>query len=57
MEKRDFDEVWENVPQKIKIQNPAFEFVKKKNITRIISEFGNLSFRRFLTKVKKRKFD
>jgi len=37
-------------------KNPAFELVKKKYITGILSEFGNLSYNQFLKKVKKRKF-
>jgi len=54
IEERDFKEIWNN--KKIKIKNPAFELIKRKYITKIISEFGNLSYRIFLKKVKKRKF-
>lgn len=38
IEKRKLNEVWDNAPKKIKIVNPAFEFVPRKYITRIISE-------------------
>tara|TARA_Y100000310_G_scaffold338921_1_gene429968 strand:+ start:15408 stop:16217 length:810 start_codon:yes stop_codon:yes gene_type:complete len=51
IEQRDFDEVWKN--KKIKIKNPAFEFIKKKYVSGIISELGNLSYNEFLTKVRK----
>jgi len=51
LEQRDFKEVWKN--SKIKIKDPAFEFVKRKYITAIISELGTLSYKQFLKKVKK----
>ncbi len=46
LEERDFNEVWENSP--VKIKNPAFELIPKKLITKIISEKGSLTFRKFL---------
>ena len=52
IEQRKLNEVWDNAPKKIKIQNPAFEFVDKKYITKIISEYGTLPFNDFLKKVK-----
>ena len=52
IEQRDFDEVWKNAPKNIKIKNPSFELIKRKYITGIISEFGNLSYGQFLKKVK-----
>ncbi|MFA5173797.1 MAG: hypothetical protein WC438_01300 [Candidatus Pacearchaeota archaeon] len=55
IEQRDLEEVWKT-NRKIKIRNPAFEFIKKKYISGIISEFGLLSYNQFLRKVKKRKF-
>ncbi len=54
LEKRDFEEVWKQAPKNIKIKNPAFEFVKRKFITSLISELGNLSYKEFLRKVKKK---
>lgn len=55
LEKRDFGEVWDKIPKKskIKIQNPAFEFIPKKYIKAIISEHGVLSYKEFLRVVKK----
>lgn len=53
IEERSPKEVWKN--NDIKIKNPAFDFVKKKYITAIISEFGVLKYDEFLKIVKKRK--
>ena len=49
LEERDFHEVWKKLPKnsKIKIRNPAFEFVPKKYITKIVSEFGVLKYNDF----------
>ncbi|PJE81063.1 hypothetical protein COU58_04465 [Candidatus Pacearchaeota archaeon CG10_big_fil_rev_8_21_14_0_10_32_42] len=54
IEERDFHEVWANIPKKskIKIENPAFEFLRKKYITKIVTELGMLSYRKFLRIVK-----
>jgi ribose 1,5-bisphosphate isomerase len=52
-EQRGLSEVWNKAPKHIKIKNPAFEFVPKKYITRIVSELGNLKYEDFLKKVKK----
>ncbi len=41
LENRKLNEVWNNAPKKIRIKNPAFEFVNKKYITKIITEEGN----------------
>lgn len=57
IEERDFHEAWKKAPKNIKIKNPAFEFIKRKYIKAIISEYGILSYRKFLKQVKKRKFD
>jgi len=51
IEERDFKEVWKSAPKSIKIRNPAFEKVEKKYIKGIVSEFGVLSFDKFLKKV------
>lgn len=55
LEERDFHEVWEKIPKEshIKIRNPAFEFVPRKYIKGIVSEFGILTYGRFLKKVSK----
>jgi ribose 1,5-bisphosphate isomerase len=53
LEERDFHEIWKKLSKKskIKIKNPAFEFVPKKYIKAIISEFGVLKYNEFLKKV------
>ncbi len=54
IEERDFYEVWEKLPKKsqIKIRNPAFGLLKKRFITKIISELGSMKYSEFLKKVK-----
>jgi len=51
LEQRDFHEVWPT--KKIHIKNPAFEFIKKSLITGIITEYGLMSYDRFLEEIKK----
>lgn len=53
MEQRELNEVWDNAPEKIKVKNPAFEFVSKKYIHGIISELGLQKYENFLKKRKK----
>ena len=53
IEQRSLNEVWDRAPKNIKIKNPAFEFVPKKYIKAIISEFGTLKYNEFLKKVRK----
>ncbi len=38
IEQRELNEIWDKAPKNIKIKNPAFEFVPKKYITKIITE-------------------
>lgn len=54
LEKRNWKEVWSSYKKSInlKILNPAFEFVPKKYISGIITEFGLRNYRNFLKKVK-----
>ena len=52
-EERNFQEIWKKAPRNIKIKNLAFEAIPKKYIKAIISEFGILSFDKFVKKVKK----
>lgn len=52
IEQRPLNEIWDKAPKHIKIKNPAFEFVPKKYIKAIISEFGILSYDNFVRKVK-----
>ena len=53
MEKRGKGEVWKNIAKRlhIKIVNPAFEFISKKDIKAVVSELGILSYDKFLKKV------
>lgn len=52
IENRSLNEVWDKAPKHMKIKNPAFEFVPKKYIKKIISELGTLSYPEFLKKIK-----
>tara|TARA_Y100000310_G_scaffold271596_1_gene286148 strand:- start:2674 stop:3483 length:810 start_codon:yes stop_codon:yes gene_type:complete len=52
IEQRKPEEVWKS--KKVTIKNPAFEFIKRKYISGIISELGNLSYKEFLKKVRKK---
>ena len=51
IEQRELNEVWDKAPKEIKIKNPAFEFVDKKYIFKIISEIGILNYDDFVTKM------
>ena len=53
-EQRNLNEVWDKVPKNIKLKNPAFEFVPKENITKIISELGVLNYREFVRRLEKK---
>ncbi len=53
-EQRKLNEIWDDAPKNVKIRNPAFEFVPKKYIKAVISEFGVLSYDKFLKKVSKK---
>ena len=52
LEQRNSGEVWNT--KKVLIKNPAFELIKRRYITGIISELGNLSYRKFLREVRKK---
>lgn len=52
IEQRKLNEVWDNAPKKIKIKNPAFEFVDKKYIKGIVTEFGLKRYEDFVKKVR-----
>ncbi|MEM4325829.1 MAG: hypothetical protein QXU40_00825 [Candidatus Pacearchaeota archaeon] len=47
IEQRDLNEIWDKAPKKIKMKNPAFEFVPKKYIHRIITELGAMEYSNF----------
>lgn len=55
IEERNFHEVWENLPNKhyIKIKNPAFELIPRKYIKGIVTEWGLMSYKKFLKEAKK----
>ena len=55
LEQRKLNEVWDNAPNNVKIKNPAFEFIPKKNITKIVCEFGMFSYSDFVKKMKTKK--
>ena len=51
IEQRKLNEVWDKAPSKVKIKNPAFEFVHKKYITGIITELGLMKYGEFVRKI------
>ncbi|MFH1608144.1 MAG: hypothetical protein ABIA78_03345 [archaeon] len=52
-EQRKLNEIWDNAPKGIKIKNPAFEFVKKKSITGIVTEYGVMRYKDFVKRARK----
>jgi translation initiation factor 2B subunit (eIF-2B alpha/beta/delta family) len=52
IEQRKINEIWNHAPKSIKIKNPAFEFVRKKYITGIITELGLMRYDKFVKKMK-----
>ena len=48
IENRSLNEIWDKAPKNFKIKNPAFEFVDKKYITKIITEFGIMNYDHFI---------
>ncbi|MBI4154751.1 hypothetical protein HY498_01555 [Candidatus Woesearchaeota archaeon] len=53
LEQRPGKEIWNLKNKNLKIINPAFDLIPKKNIKAIISELGILSFKDFIRKVQK----
>ena len=53
IENRKLNEIWNSAPKNIQIKNPAFEFVKEKYITGIVTEFGLMKYKDFVKKMKK----
>ena len=53
IEQRALNEIWDKAPKNIKIKNPCFEFVDKKHLTGIITEFGVMKYGNFLRKINK----
>ncbi len=54
LEERNFKEVWNPKKNKIHVRNPAFEAIDPRYIKGIISEYGLMTYKNFLKKVKKR---
>jgi translation initiation factor 2B subunit (eIF-2B alpha/beta/delta family) len=52
IEFREDSEVWKKHPAKVNIVNPAFEKIDPGLIKGVVCEFGVLSFKRFISKVK-----
>jgi translation initiation factor 2B subunit (eIF-2B alpha/beta/delta family) len=52
LENRKLNEIWDRAPKKIKIKNPSFEFVDKKYISGIVSEFGLMGYNEFVRKIR-----
>ncbi|MFH1311229.1 MAG: hypothetical protein ABIH65_02380 [Nanoarchaeota archaeon] len=52
LEQRNINEVWDKAPKNVKIKNPAFEFVDKKYITEIVTEFGLMKYGKFVKKMR-----
>jgi len=52
IENRSLNEVWNHAPKSIKIKNPAFEFVRKKYISGIVTEYGVMKYDKFVKKMK-----
>jgi ribose 1,5-bisphosphate isomerase len=53
LEQRDLNEVWDKAPKNVKLKNPAFEFVDKKYISGIITEFGLMRYDEFVKRMMK----
>lgn len=48
IEQRNINEIWDKAPKNIKIKNPAFEFVRKKYISGIVTELGLMKYPEFV---------
>ncbi len=53
LEQRPSEEVWDETNKRIQIINPAFDFVPKKLLTGVVSEFGVLKYGAFIKHAKK----
>ncbi|MEX0921042.1 MAG: hypothetical protein WDZ62_02145 [Candidatus Pacearchaeota archaeon] len=53
IEERSLNEVWDKPPKKVKIKNPSFEFLPKKYIKGIVTEFGLQKYGDFVKRCKK----
>jgi len=55
IENRSLNEVWNRAPKDVKIKNPAFEFVPKKYISGIVTEFGLMKYDNFVKRMGRKK--
>jgi len=53
IENRKLNEIWNRAPKNIQIKNPAFEFVKEKYISGIVTEFGLMKYKDFVKKMRR----
>lgn len=53
IEQRKLNEVWDKAPKRIKIKNPAFEFIEKKYINGIVTELGLMKYNEFVKKLSR----
>lgn len=52
IEQRKLKEIWSKAPKNVKIKNPAFEFVRKKYISGIVTEHGLMRYDGFVKFMK-----
>jgi len=52
IENRNLNEVWNHAPKSVKLKNPAFEFVSKKYIKGIVTEFGLMNYDSFVKRMR-----
>ncbi len=53
LEQRRLNEIWDKAPKNIRVKNPAFEFVNKKYISGIITEYGLMKYEKFVKRMIK----
>lgn len=53
IENRSWKEIWSRKPTRVHVDSPAFEFIPKNQITKIISELGVLNYKEFIGEAKK----
>lgn len=53
IEQRNLNEVWDKAPKNVKISNPAFEFIPRKYISGIVTEFGLMKYNNFVRIISK----
>ncbi|MBS3081496.1 hypothetical protein J4416_00980 [Candidatus Pacearchaeota archaeon] len=53
IEKRSPKEIWNHFPKKVKIENFSFELIPPNQITKVVSEFGIIPYKKFIKESKK----